>query len=174
MHLIPHSPSPPTRCYRRRHLQKLLHTGWGSRFGKYLVSSGPLTDLSRRYQGEYGRAIFHDETTYGPRTDLFIPERWLTKDGELNIKMRDSTSAFGFGRRICPVRCLLSLRLQSSRTCVLNISGQGRDMAQWSIWICAASILAAFDIRKNVDENGVPIEPSEEYTSGAVWWVLTS
>jgi hypothetical protein len=57
---------------------------------------------------------------------------------------------------------------------VLNISGQGRDMAQWSIWIFAASILAAFDIRKNVDENGVPIEPSEEYTSGAVWWVLTS
>ncbi|KAF7336329.1 Cytochrome p450 [Mycena venus] len=124
-----------------------------------------LGNTCRRYQGKYGRAIFHDEATYGPRTELFIPERWLTKDGELNINMRDSTSAFGFGRRICPVRCLLSSVAELT---------PGRDMAQWSIWICAASILAAFDIRKSVDENGVPIEPSEEYTSGAVWWVLTS
>ncbi|KAJ7912393.1 cytochrome P450 [Mycena leptocephala] len=87
-------------------------------------------------------AILHDEATYGPNTDEFIPERWLTDDGRINTAMRDPSAAFGFGRRICP------------------------DMAQWSIWICTASILATFNISKSVDEKGVPIQPSGEYTSG--------
>ncbi|KAF7366443.1 Cytochrome p450 [Mycena sanguinolenta] len=58
--------------------------------------------------------------------------------------MRDPSAAWGFGRRICP----------------------GRDMAQWSIWICIASVLATFNLTKSLDEQGVPIEPSGEYTSG--------
>jgi hypothetical protein len=45
-------------------------------------------------------------------------------------------------------------------------------MAQWSVWISAASILATFDISKTIDEKGVPIEPSGEYTSGLIWCVL--
>ncbi|KAJ6481795.1 cytochrome P450 [Mycena sanguinolenta] len=90
------------------------------------------------------QAILHDEATYGPHPDQFIPERWLTKDGKINTEMRDPSAAWGFGRRICP----------------------GRDMAQWSIWICIASILATFNISKSLDEKGVPIEPSGEYTSG--------
>ncbi|KAJ7648773.1 cytochrome P450, partial [Mycena polygramma] len=89
-------------------------------------------------------AIFNEEETYGPNTDQFIPERWLTKDGFINTEMRDSSAAFGFGRRICP----------------------GRDMAQWSIWITVASLLATFNITKSLDDTGVPIEPSGEYTSG--------
>ncbi|KAJ7897649.1 cytochrome P450 [Mycena olivaceomarginata] len=95
-------------------------------------------------------AILHDETTYGPRTDEFIPERWLTEDGKINTEMRDASPAFGFGRRICP----------------------GRDMAQWSVWISVASILATFDISKSVDEKGVPIEPSGEYTSGLLCYPI--
>ncbi|KAJ6457811.1 cytochrome P450 [Mycena vitilis] len=89
-------------------------------------------------------AIFNEEKTYGPNTDHFIPERWLTKDGFINTEMRDSSAAFGFGRRICP----------------------GRDMAQWSVWITVASILATFNITKSLDDKGVPIDPSGEYTSG--------
>ncbi|KAJ6475954.1 cytochrome P450 [Mycena vitilis] len=89
-------------------------------------------------------AIFNEEETYGPHTDQFIPERWLTKDGYINTEMRDSSAAFGFGRRICP----------------------GRDMAQWSIWITVASILATFNITKSRDNEGAPIEPTGEYTSG--------
>ncbi|KAJ7729931.1 cytochrome P450 [Mycena metata] len=89
-------------------------------------------------------AILQDEETFGPNTDQFIPERWLTEDGKINSAMREPSAAFGFGRRICP----------------------GRDMAQWSIWICAVSILATFDITKALDENGVPIEPSGHYSSG--------
>ncbi|KAJ6572322.1 cytochrome P450 [Mycena capillaripes] len=95
-------------------------------------------------------AIFHDAATFGPHTDQFIPERWLTEDGKVNAAMRKPDAAFGFGRRICP----------------------GRDMAQWSIWICAASILATFNISQCVDENGVPIEPSGEYTSGLLCYPI--
>ncbi|KAK7044445.1 cytochrome p450 [Favolaschia claudopus] len=95
-------------------------------------------------------AILHDEATYGPRTDEFIPERWLTADGKLNTEMPDSSPAFGFGRRICP----------------------GRDMAQWSVWISAASILSVFNINKSLDKNGMPIEPSGEYTSGMLCYPI--
>ncbi|KAJ7486669.1 cytochrome P450 [Mycena latifolia] len=95
-------------------------------------------------------AILHDEATYGPDTDKFIPERWLTVDGKINPTIREPTAAFGFGRRICP----------------------GRDMAQWSVWICAASILATFSISKSVDKAGVPIEPSGEYTSGLLCYPI--
>ncbi|KAJ7670878.1 cytochrome P450 [Mycena polygramma] len=91
-------------------------------------------------------AIFNEEKTYGPNTDQFIPERWLTEDGYVNTEMGDSSAAFGFGRRICP----------------------GRDMAQWSVWITVASILATFKINKSLDNKGVPIEPSGEYTSGMI------
>ncbi|KAJ7214442.1 cytochrome P450 [Mycena pura] len=94
-------------------------------------------------------AVLHDEKIYGPNTDRFIPERWLTESGEINKAIREPDTAFGFGRRICP----------------------GKDMAQWSLWICVASILAAFNITKGVDENGVPLEPSGEYTSGLLCWL---
>lgn len=39
-------------------------------------------------------------------------------------------------------------------------------MAQSSIWIAAASILATFDIEKVVNKDGLLVEPSAEYTSG--------
>ncbi|KAJ7123980.1 cytochrome P450 [Mycena crocata] len=93
-----------------------------------------------------GWAILHDEAIYGPSTDHSIPERWLTKEGEINEAMREPGAAFGFGRRVCP----------------------GKDMAQWSVWICVASILASFDISKSLDNDGIPIEPSGEYTSGMI------
>ncbi|KAJ7745595.1 cytochrome P450 [Mycena maculata] len=92
----------------------------------------------------WSRAILHDEATFGPNTKEFIPERWLTQDGKINLAMRDHGAVFGYGRRVCP----------------------GQDMAQWSIWICIVSILATLDIRKCVDQEGVPIEPSGEYIWG--------
>ncbi|KAJ6457827.1 cytochrome P450 [Mycena vitilis] len=93
--------------------------------------------LAQSSQGTRGMAIFNEEKTYGPNTDQFIPERWLTEDGYISTEMRDSSAAFGFGRRICP----------------------GQDMAQWSLWITVASILATFNITKSLDDKGVPIEP---------------
>jgi hypothetical protein len=113
----------------------------------------------------------HDEATYGPNTDEFIPERWLTDDGRINTAMRDPSAAFGFGRRICPVRHVFFFLNYTTHS--PSASDQGRDMAQWSIWICTASILATFNISKSVDEKGVPIQPSGEYTSGLLWWVFS-
>ncbi|KAF8240485.1 cytochrome P450 [Tricholoma matsutake] len=90
-------------------------------------------------------AMLHDETVY-PEPFEFKPERFM-KDGQLDPTVRDPAhAAFGFGRRICP----------------------GRYMAFSAIWIAIASLIAAFDIKKAVDENGEVIEPSQEYLSALV------
>ncbi|KAK7049828.1 hypothetical protein VNI00_005258 [Paramarasmius palmivorus] len=96
-------------------------------------------------------AMLYDENLYGPNTDQYNPDRFM-KGSELNPDVRHPEMAFGFGRRQCP----------------------GQDMAESSIWITIASILACFDISKAVDESGVPIEPSGEYTSGMLWCVNSS
>ncbi|KAF7336336.1 Cytochrome P450 [Mycena venus] len=90
-------------------------------------------------------AVLHDEEAYAD-PHSFDPERFLL-DGTLNSTVRDpDIAAFGFGRRICP----------------------GRYMATASIWITVASMLAAFDIKKAVDENGQVVEPLFEYSSTGV------
>ncbi|RDB18406.1 hypothetical protein Hypma_000372 [Hypsizygus marmoreus] len=90
-------------------------------------------------------AMLHNETVY-PDPFEFKPERFI-KDGKLNPEAKDPAhAAFGFGRRICP----------------------GRYMAFSAVWIAVASIVAAFDITKAVDENGEVIEPSHEYLSALV------
>jgi len=41
-------------------------------------------------------------------------------------------------------------------------------MAFSAVWIAVALLIAAFDIKKAVDENGEVIEPSQEYLSALV------
>jgi hypothetical protein len=41
-------------------------------------------------------------------------------------------------------------------------------MAFSAVWIAIATLIAAFDIAKAVDENGEVIEPSQEYSSALV------
>ncbi|KAF8199316.1 cytochrome P450 [Mycena galopus ATCC 62051] len=89
-------------------------------------------------------AILHDEVMY-PDPHVFKPERFLL-DGKLNPEVRDLQCAFGFGRRICP----------------------GKDMATSSIWITVVSVLAMFNITKEVGKDGQIIEPSYEYEGGMV------
>lgn len=93
-----------------------------------------------------GRAILHDERRY-PQPDRFYPERFLNDDGTFNSAAPDPLeAAFGFGRRICP----------------------GRFLAMADVWLTVASVLAAFNIKKAVDEYGRTIEPSGEYTPGLI------
>lgn len=79
----------------------------------------------------------HDETRY-PNPHTFIPERFLNDDGSL--KPNDTEHiAFGFGRRICA----------------------GRHIADTTVWIAIAKVLAVFKILNPLDENGmeIPVEP---------------
>ncbi|KAF7980002.1 hypothetical protein HWV62_40100 [Athelia sp. TMB] len=88
-------------------------------------------------------AVLRDESVY-PEAGNFNPDRYLTKEGNLDPSVRDPEAAFGYGRRICP----------------------GRHMARESIWLTVGSILACFKIENSVDVHGNVIEPSGKYLSG--------
>ncbi|KAF4605998.1 hypothetical protein EYR38_000043 [Pleurotus pulmonarius] len=90
-------------------------------------------------------AMLHDEQKY-PFPFAFKPERWLTEDGKLNPDLREPSAIFGFGRRACV----------------------GRHLAFPIIWMAAASILSVLNLKKALDEDGKPIEPSTEYVSAIV------
>ncbi|KAE9392498.1 cytochrome P450 [Gymnopus androsaceus JB14] len=77
----------------------------------------------------------------------FEPARFLRPDGTLNPDIRDPCDIiFGIGRRLCP----------------------GRHSAYSFAWLTIASLLAVFDVTLPIDENGIPIEPTYEYTSTVI------
>ncbi|KDR72342.1 hypothetical protein GALMADRAFT_769658 [Galerina marginata CBS 339.88] len=82
------------------------------------------------------RGITLDEDVY-KNPHTFNPSRYL--HGEPH-----PVGQFGFGRRICP----------------------GRHLADSSVWIAIASILAAFDISPAKTADGRSIIPKEEFLSG--------
>lgn len=64
---------------------------------------------------------------------------------------------FAFHRIICCIDLITSYRICP-----------GRYMAFSSVWIAVASMVAAFDITKAVDDNGNVMEPCRDYLSGLV------
>ncbi|KAJ8080303.1 hypothetical protein AAF712_003741 [Marasmius tenuissimus] len=96
-------------------------------------------------------AMLYDESVYGPDVDKFRPERFLTKDGQLDPNVRHPDVAFGFGRRSCP----------------------GNDIAEMSMWVTVATLLVCFDFGTYVDpKTGKEEAPSGEYTSGMLCYPL--
>ncbi|KAF7342868.1 O-methylsterigmatocystin oxidoreductase [Mycena sanguinolenta] len=94
------------------------------------------------------RAMGLDESVYSDPTS-FRPERFLPQPagaGEPHF----SNVAFGFGRRICT----------------------GQYLADQSLWIAIASILATCTITKAVDENGNIIVPEIPMSGGIIRRVL--
>lgn len=89
-------------------------------------------------------AILRDEAEY-PNASCFWPERFL-KGGMLNPDVRLPSAVYGFGRRVCP----------------------GRHLADASVWLAVATVLASFTIARPKDHMGNDIVPSGEMTSGAV------
>ena len=88
------------------------------------------------------RAIFHDPSIY-PEPDVFKPERFLNPDGSL----RDDpvlTSAFGYGKRICP----------------------GRHFVDATLFIFVASLLSVFRI-----EGGQEKQREYKYSEAIVRYV---
>ncbi|KAL0578166.1 hypothetical protein V5O48_003832 [Marasmius crinis-equi] len=96
-------------------------------------------------------AMLYDEEVYGPDVDKFRPERFLTKDGQLDPNVRHPHVAFGFGRRSCP----------------------GNDIAEMSMWVTIATLLVCFDFGDYVDpKSGKAEPPAGEYTSGMLCYPL--
>ncbi|KAI0253746.1 cytochrome P450 [Lactifluus subvellereus] len=77
-------------------------------------------------------AIFRDPSAY-PEPDAFKPERFLDSDGCLR-EDPILTSAFGYGRRICP----------------------GRHFVDATLFITVASLFSVFNIDKGRDAEGKP------------------
>ena len=75
-------------------------------------------------ESTFRRAVLHNPATY-PEPDSFRPERFINPDGSLHDDPV-VTSAFGFGKRICP----------------------GRHLADATIFIVVASLLSVFNIKK--------------------------
>ncbi|KAI0064830.1 cytochrome P450 [Artomyces pyxidatus] len=89
-------------------------------------------------------AILRDPKVY-PDPDEFKPERFLTAAGQ----PRDDptlTTAFGFGKRICP----------------------GRHVAENTLFIVAASLLTTYSIDKAKDAQGNAIPVGRGYTGAIV------
>ena len=92
------------------------------------------------------RNMLHDPETY-PDPFTFDPERHIASPGK-EAQKDPRKICFGYGRRICP----------------------GMYLAEASLYSCVAMSLAVFDIEKAV-ENGVPITPVHENTSGIIRFV---
>lgn len=87
-------------------------------------------------------AILRDEKIFADPS-VFSPERYLEEVDAPTLKLRDPRNyVFGFGRRRCP----------------------GAHIAESSIWLLMASMLATLDISKPTDQSsGKPIEPTVEF-----------
>ncbi|KAI0064142.1 cytochrome P450 [Artomyces pyxidatus] len=88
-------------------------------------------------------AILHDPEAY-PEPEAFKPERFLTENGLLNDD--DVQEAFGLGRRSCP----------------------GIHLADATVWIVVASVLALYNITKAKDDVGNEVPVHVAYTDGVV------
>jgi cytochrome P450 len=87
--------------------------------------------------------MLHDEETY-PDPFRFYPERHIASPG-VEPQADPRKVCFGYGRRVCP----------------------GMYLAEASLFSCVAMSLAVFNVEKAV-ENGVPITPVHENTSGII------
>lgn len=92
------------------------------------------------------RAIFHDPSIY-PEPNVFKPERFLNPDGSL-LDDPVLTSAFGYGKRICP----------------------GRHFVDATLFIYAASLLSVFRV-ENV-QDGQEQQREYKYSEAIVMCVL--
>ncbi|KAI0064833.1 cytochrome P450 [Artomyces pyxidatus] len=88
--------------------------------------------------------ILHDPELY-PDPHTFKPERFLTEDGQVKEDIILS-SAFGFGKRICP----------------------GRHLVDSTLFIVVAFVLSTFNVGNATDAQGRAIPVEDKYTGTLV------
>ncbi|KAI0691739.1 cytochrome P450 [Earliella scabrosa] len=84
-----------------------------------------------------------DPSAY-PEPEEFRPERHLRTGKLAPSKDLPTSFIFGFGRRVCP----------------------GQAFADASLWLAIAHLVAAFDIRKPLDEAGKEYTPPAAFKAG--------
>ncbi|KIJ96361.1 hypothetical protein K443DRAFT_10697 [Laccaria amethystina LaAM-08-1] len=92
-------------------------------------------------------AILHNPETF-PEPTRFNPDRFMDTsiDGQQFSPMDPLSSAFGYGRRICP----------------------GRYMAEAQVWLSVACMLSVFHIGPGVERMGMPIKTTPAFSSGLI------
>nr|QPP19119.1 cytochrome P450 CYP1 [Wolfiporia cocos] len=91
------------------------------------------------------RAVLHDPLLYS-EPETFNPERYLSKAADQYQNPDPRAFAFGYGRRTCP----------------------GRLLADDSMFITVATVLASFNITEAIGMDGIPIKPDANYLGGAL------
>ncbi|KAJ4485859.1 cytochrome P450 [Lentinula aciculospora] len=86
--------------------------------------------------------ILHDPVTY-PDPMTFNPDRFLCNDPAV---VNPVSTAFGYGRRVCP----------------------GQFMAEDQLWISIACILSVFEIKPGIYGKGEPIKAEAMFASGLI------
>ena len=91
---------------------------------------------------------------------VFRPERYL-KDGKLNPDVRDPDSTvFGFGRRwVDPIYSPIT------RSWFPSIC-PGRHLSDNSLYLIVSRLLAVYDIKPAVDDQGNTVEVKPEFSNG--------
>ncbi|KAF9489452.1 cytochrome P450 [Pleurotus eryngii] len=106
------------------------------------LSLGRRTSQDDVYEGHFIPAGTNVFPNIWFVSTVFMPERFLDE----NPPVDPTNYAFGFGRRICP----------------------GKQLAEHSVFIVIASILAAFRISPETDSSGKPIPYDARFSSGLI------
>ena len=109
------------------------------------------------------RSILNDREVFNKPRE-FLPERYL-KDGKLNPDMRDpDCAAFGFGRRSVNTT-------YSPYTLIKNFFPSicpGRHFSDNALYSIASCLLAVYDIKPPVDDQGNTLKLEPKFTTGPV------
>lgn len=119
------------------------------------------------------RRMTRDATQFAS-PDEFIPERFLegAQDGPSSKRYDPNVFVFGFGRR-----CVRWCRRTAGCSHIGILSHQyrrcpGTHLADSTLWIAIACMLATLDFDKAIDASGEPIEPQPEYNNSTFRCVI--
>lgn len=110
-----------------------------------------------------------NDANYYSDADAFRPERFIDPATGLSTGLDPKDYIFSFGRRY---GLYLTTEVQSdvpsARAC------PGQRFADDSLWLVIASIIATFDIKRTVDDNGREVTPPMAFSPGLTRFVKYS